>query len=431
MTREDLRRVRMLVALAQFLSLGALTAAVSPVFTALPASLASSLAAVAFSLALAFTLGRGPAAARTPRHNQGRALLAVAVWVAVAAVLIRYRLAPSAQAVVWAAAGFVVFIQGLGTAQIDGEDAARALTLRAAIGAGAAVIAAAFTAPGAFPASSAVALGGLGAAAVANAVGRALVRGVDTRRVGQSAAIGVGVVAALAAILSLGPVTRALGFVLGTALAGVGFALAIIAAPFAYAFYWLLSRLHPHWNRLHIAQPVRVTTKHQGGAAHVGHSLPMHDVGALLAAVGVIVALVLIGRARRPEPVREDETFRDEILAPKALRLRRPGRRRPDPPPPGLRRTYAEALGILAAAAEGAVHPDAADTPRTIEGRVRRVLGPDGETFALFSRLSRAYAHFRYGGGPDDPPDAPARLLSGLRAALPPPRRQRGGRRRT
>lgn len=419
--------MRLLVAAAQLLAFGALVAAGGPLFTGTAVPLGRSVGVAAIAIALAFALGRHRDGATVGRGNQVRLVAALAFWAALALVLTRARVVGGGQAAYWAAAGVVVFIQALGTALADGEDQARGLAVRAGIAGAVAAFVGALTGHGALPGAAALGLVGMGTALVAHAVARSLLSGVDTARVGRSAAASVAVVGAVAVLLSVGPVSRAAAAALEAVLGGIGLVLALAAAPLAYLLYALLQLLHPHSHATHLPPHPPSRNPKTPPVAAATHPLFVHGAEVVLAAGAVALLLVLVGRARRSAPPHEGEGFHDEILPPDPLRRPRLARR-PTAPPAGLRRTYAEALGVLARADDASARPAPADTPAAIESRLGRVLTSDSKALDLFRRLSGAYALLRYGDGPSALPMPPAELMAALRAEVRPARRTRRSR---
>lgn len=415
-------RVRLLLGLAQALSLGALTAAVGTLLLGRPAPLAASSAVAALALAV------GALAGADPRPSRQRAALAAAAWAAAAGVLLATRALPAALAVLWPLVGLVGLVAGRAVMAVEAEDQGRVVGVRAILLALAAVVLGAFVGRGPLPGPALLGLVALACAAVVHSLARALMRGVDLARVSRFAAAAVAAMAVVAVALAVGPVHDALMAALGAAWGVVALVLAALMALGAYAVDALLRLLlgllgaHPH--ALHLTLPGRPppappsgrAPRHAAAPAWLGHVAPL-----LLVLLAAAAAYALTGRAlRRPESGADAPPYRDEVLPPERT-VGSGGRRRPPSHP--LARAYAEALGVLARGGEA---PLPSDTPARIRSRLAARLGEGSEAYRLFARLTEAYTAWRYAGRGGRPPDPPARLLGALRLALRPP----GGRSR-
>jgi hypothetical protein len=414
-------RVRLLLALAQALSLGALTAAVGTLLLGRPAPLAPSSAVSALALAVGTLTGADPGRARR------RAALAAAAWAAAAAVLLATAALPAALAVLWPLVGLVGLAAGRAVAAVEAEDQGRAVGVQAILLALAAVVLGAFAGRGPLPGPALLGLFSLACAGVVHSLARALMRGVDLARVGRFAAAAVAALAAVAVALAVGPVHDALAVALGALWEVVALALATAMALGAYAVDALVRLLlaltgaHPHALRLSLprrpppAPPSGRAPQHAAAPAWIGHLAPM-----LLVLLAAAAAYALAARALRPGLSADAPPYRDEVLPPE--RVAGPGGRRRPPSHP-LARAYAEALGVLVRGGEA---PLPSDTPSRIRARLAARLGEGSEAYRLFARLTEAYTAWRYAGRGGRPPDPPARLLGALRLALRPP----GGRSR-
>jgi hypothetical protein len=419
-----LGRARVLIALAQVVALTALAAAVAPLFVGRPAPLGATLAAVALSVAAGFALAPRPpagatAAGATARRRAG---VGAALWAAALAGLLLAGVA-YALALLLAAFGFTALLAAFAAARLDGQERARALAARSGLAAAAAIVLGA-VAGGPLPAPSVLGLVGLLLALVAHAVARALIAGVDAPRVGRSAAVVVAALAAAALALAVGPLNRALVAALGAVWTVLAYLLAFVLVATAYVLFGILrALLHLHLHLPHLtAPPARGAGRAPGTTALVGHAAWIHLGPVFALALAAAVAIWLVGRLRRADDADEDSLFRDErvALAPQVAA----GRARRRPPPEGLARLYAQALSILATAADGRVRPRVADTPARLAARAAAALDADGEAWRLFARLTEAYVAWHYGDRPGSPPDPPARVLRALRAALPTRRRR-------
>lgn len=422
-------RLRLIVAVSQALSLSALAAAVTPLFLGRPAPLGLTALLMTASVALGLGVGLWPrATGERAAADRLRAGLMTALWAVVAILLPAAGRAPEALALVWAVVGVTAALAAFAAARLDGEDAARGLAARSALAALAAGVTGAALGHGRLPGPAALAMVALLVAAIVHAVARAHYRAVDPDRVSRSATTVVAVIAVLALLLAIGPVHDVAAAALGAAWAVVAYALTIVAVGLGYimwAVILLVRRLvHPH--------PVRPADQSAavGRASvhpqHLIHPSPLeaHLAPFLLLLLVAAIAVWLAGRAlrRRPEP--DEAMFRDEILDPRTLARSQRGHARRRPPAEGLARAYAQALSVLAAAQDGRAHPRPADTPAAVLDRAAAALGPESPALGPFGRLTAAYAEWHYGAGPNRLPDAPARLLRLLRAALPAARRR-------
>jgi len=410
------RTVQALLAPAQLLCLAGLACALSPLFLGHATPLAGAVATAAAGIGGGYLAG---IARLRLAGERGRRAAALAVgWAAVGFVLARLLHVPPGSATWWAIAGFAFAIQGMGTALVETEESARALAARTVLAGAAAVVFAAFRGPGLLPAPAALALAGLGAAAVAHASARALYRGVEPSRIARSAGAVVAVLAALTLVLVLTPVLGWIAAGLQDLLALFGLAVAAVMAPLAYGLLWLFRLFaHPH-------KPFKPTASgppHRGHTltgAQVAHPVAAHVLTALVLAGAALAVILLVARARRPAAPVDDTLYRDEFLPPDAVRRRR--RAAPAAPPPdGVRRAYALALGVLAQASDPRLQPAPAETPARVLARVRAALGDASPAVQAFARLTAAYAAARYARANerlDGPVQATARAL---RAVVP------------
>ncbi len=424
-------RLRLVVAVSQALSLSALAAAMAPLFSGRPAPLGLTVVLIVLSVVLGLVLGLRPRGEVEPATSaRRRAALAVALWGAATALLILTGAASQALAVVWGVVGVATALAAMATARLDGEDVARSLVTRSALAAFAAAILGAVLGHGLLPGTAALGVVALLVAAIVHAMARSHYRAVDPDRVGRSASAVVGVIAALAVLLAIGPVHDAVGAALAFAWQGVAYALLVVATGVGYVLYFLILLLralvHPH-PRHASSQPTKLG-KTPVRPPSLVHAPPLleHLGPFLLLLLAAAIAVWLAGRLFRRRPEDEEPPYRDEILDPRSVGRRRHRAAVRRAPAPGLARAYAQALSVLAAAADGRAHPKAADTPAAAQARAAAVLEADGPALALFRRLTAAYAEWHYGNAENRLPDPAERVLRALRDALPPARRGRG-----
>jgi hypothetical protein len=423
-------RLRLMVAISQALSLGALAAAVTPLFRGAPAPLGLTVLLIAASVALGFGLGLLPQGNRTPGDEARlRAAEMGGVWAVTTVLLLALTHVPEAQVFVWAIVGFTAALAAFGAVHLESEEGARTLATRSALAALAAGAAGALLGRGLLPGPAALALVALLVAAIVHAMARAHYRAVDPDRVGRQAVTVVAVVAALAVVLAIGPVHNAVGVAVAAIWTAVAYALTIVAIAMGYLVAGVIALirllLHPHAFKA----PAQATHP----AKQATHPIKLVHASPLLAHLGPLfllllagaIAVWLAGHIRRTRAESDAGLYRDEILRRGALGQRRRGASVRRPPAEGLARAYAQALAVLAHAQDSRAHPRAADTPSAVTARAAEALGADGEALDLFQRLSAAYAEWHYGHGPNLVPDATAQLLRRLRQALPPARRTR------
>jgi hypothetical protein len=422
-------RLRAMLAVAQTLSLGALAAAVMPIFLGAPAPLAATMAAASLSVALGLLVGHLPGG-RLPQaaDDRLRAGALATLWAALF-VLLRFALGlPQALVLVWAVVGFTASLAAFGTARVRTEDAARSLVVRSALAALVAALLGALLGRGPIPPVAALGLLAVLSCLVTHAVARAHYRAVDADRVSRSAAAAAAVITALAIALAVGPVHSAAAAVLGLMWAGCTFALEAVAYVIGFALWGLilLVRLVLHPTSRRPSPPSRAGLAkpfgHGGGSLHAPAALAHLAPFALLAIAGAI-AVWLVGRIRHGQEAGVGP-YRDEILGREAIALPPPRGARRRPPRDALARVYAEALGVLAAAAEQRAHPQPAETPSAVVARLCDALSADvpPEAAGLFARLTAAYERWRYADAAPRLPDPPAHVLASLRRALPPAR---------
>lgn len=427
-----------LAALAQLLGPGALAITVLPWF--LGPHVALPLASFA-SVLLGLAAGHLGAHLRTA-DNAALLIAAVAVAAADAAATLVLH-AGLGTAVAWGIAGLVsaLFAMLIDHAPLP-DLVRRHLVLAAVLGAFAVLL-------GALGSPYGGLAGDLGLLSIPTviiayaAVHSAERTGRPASRESLIAAIGL---AALAIVL-VTPVVRTL---LSDVVQGILFLIVTIVT---YGIFYPLSGLISDLLRLlkrHQHQPPSkenlsdLARNHQGKVAHIAQH-PFGPSAAfwaiLLLVLAAALVIWLIGRGRRPEETREPD-YREEV---RPLSRARPPRPHAALPPPGIRRQYAEALGLLHRSGLLPMGPRIGHTPRELaqdlerHPAVSRTAPSDraddvSTAHRAFLSLSELYSHAMYGppdprtdaSGPDGAPFVTSlrRLLRSVRPDHVNPRRR-------